>query len=245
MNKRLMLIAILLLNGLAAATTVLARELSEPAHTMTMPATASADLVRLVQPAEQALRLVGSPAFPTAAGWATVDAAGREIKVEVSGLAALAGQTIEVTLGGARAGSMTVGADGQGALRVEGDSAGAILAAANGTALELRAGAAVIASSQLQTDDNGDDNANDNGDDNANDNGDDNANDNGDDNANDNGDDDTNDNGDDNANDNGDDNANDNGDDNANDNGDDHGGHDDHGGDDNSGAGHDDHSGHN
>jgi len=252
MNKRIMLIAILLLNLLVAATTVLARELSEPGHAMTVAASAGGGIARLAQPAEQSLRLVGSAAFPTAGGRATVDAAGREIKVEVSGLGALAGQTVDVAIGGARAGSMTIGADGQGVFRAEGDSAAAILAAANGTALELRAGAVVVAGSELRADDNSD--ANDNGDDdsdddNANDNGnDDNANDNGDDNANDNG-------GDDNANDNGgDDNANDNGgdddhggddDDSGNDNDDDHGGDDDNSGNDNSGSGHDDNSGHN
>lgn len=100
MNKRILLIAILLLNLLVAATTVLARELSEPSHAMTLAAAAGAGIARLAQPAEQSLRLAGSTAFPTAGGRATVDAAGREIKVEVSGLGALAGQTVDVVIGG-------------------------------------------------------------------------------------------------------------------------------------------------
>ena len=222
MNKRILLIAILLLNLLVAATTVLARELSEPSHAMTLVAAAGAGIARLAQPAEQSLRLAGSTAFPTANGRATVDAAGREIKVEVSGLGALAGQTVDITIGGVRAGSLTIGADGQGVFRAEGDSAAAILAAANGTALELRAGAVVVAGSQLPADDNSDANAPGDSDDNGDDNGDDNAPSDSDDNGDDHG-----------------------GDDSGNDN-DDHGGNDDdNGGNDNSGSGHDDHSGHN
>ncbi len=219
MNKRIMLIAILLLNLLVAATTVLARELSEPSHAMTLATTAGAGIAHLAQPAEQSLRLAGSTAFPTANGRATVDTAGREIEVEVDGLGALAGQTVDVVIGGARAGSMTIGTDGRGAFHAEGDSAAAILAAANGMALELRAGAVVVAASQLPADDNSDANDNDGDDDNGDDDND-NANDNGgDDNANDNGDDDD---ANDNSDDNGDDNANDNGDnDDANDNSDD------------------------
>ena len=221
MNKRILLIAILLLNLLVAATTVLARELSEPSHAMTLAAAAGAGIARLAQPAEQSLRLAGSTAFPTAGGRATVDAAGREIKVEVSGLGALAGQTVDVVIGGARAGSLTIGADGQGVFRAEGNSAAAILAAANGTALELRAGAVVVAGSQLPADDNSDANAPGDSDDNTNDNSDDNGDDSANDNSDDNGDDDNaNDNGDDNANDNSDDNGDD---DNANDNSDDNG----------------------
>lgn len=265
MNKRVVLIAILLLSLLAAAATVMARELTqvESGRAVALsPARAAGGLARLAQAAtptstplpaqtpaatptprvELDAPLMGSAAHPNAAGEAEYDVdrnGNSEIEVEIRGLDALAGQTVDVYIDGALAGSIVVGADGRGEFQARSASGQTVPVVTATSVIELRLGAEVVAASQFapeRDDDNGndnDDNANDNDDDNVNDNDDDNINDN-DDNANDNDDDNLNDNGDDNANDNGDDNddnANDNHDDNVNDN-DDHDDNGNHNGDD-------------
>jgi hypothetical protein len=244
MNKRVVLIAILLLSLLAASVTVMARELTEGGRSRAVslsPARESAGLAGILQTAtgtpmptptpaatpgphvELDAPLTGSAAHPTAAGRAEYDVdrdASSKIEVEVRGLSALAGQTVDVYIDGVLAGSLVVGADGRGEFRANSRDGQTVPVVATDSAIELRLGAAVVAASRFVTDD-GDDNDNDNDDDNVNDNDDDNINDNDDDNVNDNDDDNVNDNDDDNINDNDDDNVNDNDDDNVNDNDDD------------------------
>ena len=204
MNKRIMMIAMMVLSMLAAAASVMARELPSrslnrtetaspavqvisPTPTATPVATPAAD------PVELGAGLQGGAAHPTVAGRAKYEVerdGEREFDVDVWGATALVGQQVEVYVDGALVGGMTINSFGRGEFDLETSHGDAVPDLTAGSTVELRVGGATLAANQLvvlpdddinDDDDPNDDNDDDSDDDNDDDSDDDNDDDDGDD----------------------------------------------------------------
>ena len=163
MNKRIMLIAVMILSVPAAATSVMAHELpgrslnragtaspaiqvSTPTPTATPTATPAAD------PIELGVGLQGGAANPTVAGRAKYEverSGNREFDVDVWGAEALAGQQVEVYVDGAPVGGMTINSFGRGEFDMETSDGHAVPEMTAGSTVELRVGGSTLAAGQL------------------------------------------------------------------------------------------------
>ena len=122
MNKRIVLMAVMLLSLLASAASVMAQ--GAPGRSMNRPEAAPAMQVIEAAPSILKLgaRLQGSAQHPDIAGWAEYEverSGNREFEVDVWGAKAFAGKRVEVYVNGKLVGKMKINRAGRGDFDIE------------------------------------------------------------------------------------------------------------------------------
>lgn len=157
MNKRIMLIGVMILSVLVTATSVMAGEM--PGRSLNRAGTASPAIqvstptaTPAADPIELGVGLQGGAANPTVAGRAKYEverSGNREFDVDVWGAEALAGQQVEVYVDGAPVGGMTINSFGRGEFDMETSDGHAVPEMTAGSTVELRVGGSTLAAGQL------------------------------------------------------------------------------------------------
>lgn len=152
MNKRIVLMAVMLLSLLASAASVMAQ--GAPGRSMNRPEAAPAMQVIEAAPAILKLgaRLQGSAQHPDIAGWAEYEverSGNREFEVDVWGAKAFAGKRVEVYVNGKLVGKMKINRAGRGDFDIETSDGDTVPHMKAGDTVEVRFRGAALAGNPL------------------------------------------------------------------------------------------------
>lgn len=152
MNKRIVLMAVMLLSLLASAASVMAQ--GAPGRSMSRPEAAPAMQVIEAAPTILKLgaRLQGSARHPNIAGWAEYEVernGNREFEVDVWGAKAFAGKRVEVYVNGKLVGKMKINRAGRGDFDIETSDGDTVPHMKAGDTVEVRFRGAALAGNPL------------------------------------------------------------------------------------------------
>lgn len=152
MNKRIVLMAVMLLSLLASAASVMAQ--GAPGRSMSRPEAAPAMQVIEAAPTILKLgaRLQGSAQHPDIAGWAEYEVernGNREFEVDVWGAKAFAGKRVEVYVNGKLVGKMKINRAGRGDFDIETSDGDTVPHMKAGDTVEVRFRGATLAGNPL------------------------------------------------------------------------------------------------
>lgn len=152
MNKRIVLMAVMLLSLLASAASVMAQ--GAPGRSMSRPEAAPAMQVIEAAPTILKLgaRLQGSAQHPNIAGWAEYEVernGNREFEVDVWGAKAFAGKRVEVYVNGKLVGKMKINRAGRGDFDIETSDGDTVPHMKAGDTVEVRFRGAALAGNPL------------------------------------------------------------------------------------------------
>lgn len=152
MNKRIVLMAVMLLSLLASAASVMAQ--GAPGRNMSRPEAAPAMQVIEAAPSILKLgaRLQGSAQHPNIAGWAEYEVernGNREFEVDVWGAKAFAGKRVEVYVNGKLVGKMKINRAGRGDFDIETSDGDTVPHMKAGDTVEVRFRGATLAGNPL------------------------------------------------------------------------------------------------
>lgn len=152
MNKRIVLMAVMLLSLLVSAASVMAQ--GAPGRSMSRPEAAPAMQVIEAAPTILKLgaRLQGSARHPNIAGWAEYEVernGNREFEVDVWGAKAFAGKRVEVYVNGKLVGKMKINRAGRGDFDIETSDGDTVPHMKAGDTVEVRFRGAALAGNPL------------------------------------------------------------------------------------------------